>query len=268
MANFPEFQHFPTEIRLKIWSQAANDPQIVNARLIWDPWGTPNLKSNTCQTTTSYLKGLLRACQESCGEVIRKCSRNLKRWGTPQSPVLIYFNPSIDTLWFPEPFRKERHLKFFLMQFRNDLDQVHSIAYPVGGQWLLCRLADIFYHVYQLKRLYLTDCLLPDGGSSDTGGDVVLLKTNSLPEGEIDINIANAIKANCRDPSLVMTWEIGLDWSRIMPKTRIRKIGSQPRLRQHTWALGCYCEFCQKQEKSCREKKYHSGAPPLPRRLF
>ncbi|KAH6666166.1 hypothetical protein B0J14DRAFT_207925 [Halenospora varia] len=207
MANFPEFQHFPTEIRLKIWSQAANDPQIVDARLIWDPWGTPNLKSNTCQTTTSHLKGLMRACRESRGEVIRKCSRNLRRWGTPQSPVLIYFNPSIDTLWFPEPFREERHLKFFLTQFRNGLDQVHSIAYPVGEQWLLCRLADIFHHVYQLKRLYLTDCLLPDSGSSDTGGDVVLLETNSLPEGEIDIDIANAIEANCRDPSLVMTWK-------------------------------------------------------------
>ncbi|KAH6661608.1 hypothetical protein B0J14DRAFT_611945 [Halenospora varia] len=233
MANFPD--------------QAANDPQIVDARLIWDPWGTPNLKSNTCQTTTSHLKGLMRACRESRGEVIRKCSRNLRRWGTPQSPVLIYFNLSIDTLWFPEPFREERHLKFFLTQFRNGLDQVHSIAYPVGEQWLLCR------------------------GSSDTGGDVVLLETNSLPEGEIDIDIANAIEANCRDPLLVMTWmtrDKGLDWSGIMPRTRIGKIGSQPRLRQHTWALGCYCEFCQKQEKSCREKKYHSGALPLPRRLF
>ncbi|KAH8674422.1 hypothetical protein BGZ60DRAFT_429430 [Tricladium varicosporioides] len=277
IASFPGFQHFPSEIRLKIWNQAANDPQIVNAQLIWDPWKTPTLRSNAFQTTTTHLKGLLGACQESRSEAKKKLDQNLTIWGSPKSFVRVYFNPSVDTLWFSELFMAEKLLESFLTQIQTGLERVRYIAYPLWGAGLLHRLADIFHHLPQLKRFYLTD-YSSDDQASDTGGDVVLLETNYTVEEEVDI--VDAIKAKYENPSLVVTREMvekyirqtvqermtddkDLDSRVIIPRMKIGKIGHRPRLRRHTWALGCCCKFCQE-----REQKYPFGPPPLPKRLF
>lgn len=278
MANFAKFDRFPTEIRLQIWHQAATDPQVVDARFIYYIWAMPNFRSDSYQNTTSHLKGLLRACRESRREVIRNFGQNLRRWGTPQNPVLVYFNPSIDTLWFSEHFITASHLQFFLKQFENGLDKVRRVAYPLWLEELPDRLADIFHHIHRLERLYLTDM----SSSEDILGKAshaVLLETKLRPEDD-EARMVEVIKANRGDPLLVVTWKLVEEhiqqvmkermtrdtssdrgWTRVIPETRIGRITCWELLWNHTWTLGCYCEYCQWREKR------HPGSPSSLMRL-
>jgi hypothetical protein len=267
MANFSKFDRFPTEIRLEIWRQAATDPQVVDVRFIWNIWQTPNFRPDSYQNTTSHLKGLLGACQESRREVRTNFGRNLRRWGTPQNPVLVYFNPSIDTLWFPEFFC---HLPF-LTQFRNGLNEVRRVAYPL--RLLPDHLADILHHVHRLERLYLTDISSDDDGPSGEPSHAVLLETKCRPEDD-DAPMIEEVEAKYGDPLLVVTWKLveehiqqvikermtrdtssDRSWTRAIPEIRIGRISCREGLRNHTWTLGCYCEYCQ-----WREKRYPPGS--------
>ncbi|KAH8585839.1 hypothetical protein B0O99DRAFT_646103 [Bisporella sp. PMI_857] len=274
MASFPNFGRFPIKIRLQIWCQAATNPQVVDARFIWHTWTTPNFRSDACQNTTSHLKGILGACRESRHEVIGKFRRNLRRWGSPHNPVLVYFNPAIDTLWFSEHSTKEL-LQFFLEEFRNGVDQVRYVAYHFWHDDYLDRLVEICHYACQLKRLYLTDDS-SYGTHPEMESAVVLLGAKRTPEDE-EPNMAEEIRSKCGNPSLVITWklvkehvrqvmkermtrEAGSNWNRIIPEMRIGRIVTRESFREHTWTLGCRCESCQRWETN------HPGIPfPLSR---
>jgi hypothetical protein len=151
--------------------------------------------------------------------VIRNFGRNLRRWGTPQDPVIVYFNPSIDTLLFSEHFMEVSHLQFFLTQFGNGLDEVRRVAYPLGLDELPDRLADIFRSIHHLERLYLTD---ESSNDPTHASHAVLIQTKRRPEDE-KAHMVDEIKAKCGDPLLVVTWKLVEEHIRQVMKERMTR---------------------------------------------
>jgi hypothetical protein len=114
-----------------IWEAAYDCPRIMKIKWIFDhriatyPRGC--YQQNAGIITSDHVSPLLRVCREAREVGLA----NYRAWGNATHNLRVYFNPMIDTLWFPETGFNLKTFQWFCTKLGSGPDMVRYLACPL-----------------------------------------------------------------------------------------------------------------------------------------